>query len=89
MKLVHEGNKFKCNTCDFEAGQRNRLEEHRKSKHKGMTYPCNHCKFETKVERYLRVHTQKNHFAEDEQLKPEKGNMSNLEAIIFDNPLNL
>ena len=49
----------------------------------------NLCEFETKVERYLRVHIQKNHFAEDEQLKPEKGNMSNLEAIIFDNPLNL
>ena len=87
--MVHEGNKFKCNACDFEAGQRSRIEEHKKSKHESARYSCNHCKFETKVERYLRVHTQKTHTTQDDELEPKWGEMSNLEVIMFDNPLKL
>ena len=43
IKSKHEGVKYVCNQCDYQATSLDHLRVHIQSKHEGMKYSCIHC----------------------------------------------
>ena len=46
IRSVHEGVKYACNQCDYQATQQCSLKRHIQSKHDGVKYPRNQSKFQ-------------------------------------------
>ena len=46
-KSKHEGERYSCNQCDYQAKKRKYLKQHQKSIHEGLRYSCNHCPEDT------------------------------------------
>merc|ERR1712082_589801 len=40
---VHEGVKYQCNQCHYQATQQSSLKKHKESVHEGVKYQCNQC----------------------------------------------
>ena len=45
QKAVHEGIKYPCKQCSYEATQKGDLKKHQKAVHEGIKYPCKHCSY--------------------------------------------
>ena len=45
IKGAHEGLKYHCNDCDYEATQRGTLTTHIKAVHEGLKDLCNDCEY--------------------------------------------
>ena len=42
-KITHEGVRFACNHCEYQALQQSNLTLHIQSKHEGVKYACDQC----------------------------------------------
>ena len=42
----HEGEKYPCDLCDYQATDRGNLTRHKQSKHEGKKYPCDSCDYQ-------------------------------------------
>ena len=58
---IHEGIKYPCNQCDYQATQQGSLKTHIQSKHEGVKYPCNQCDYQFTDKSSLRKHIQSKH----------------------------
>ena len=58
---IHEGVKYACNQCDYQATQQSHLKNHIKSQHENFKYPCNKCDYQGSKDA-LRFHLRKKHF---------------------------
>ena len=61
IKSVHEGIKYPCNLCDYEANQQISLRSHVKSIHEGVRYECEHCDKEFSHKSDLTIHIKGKH----------------------------
>ena len=62
MKSIHEGTKFACKFCDFQATQKGNLLTHTKSKHSGIRFGCTSCEFQATQKGNLQNHMKTKHF---------------------------
>ena len=58
---VHEGVKYPCNKCEYQATTKGALQRHQKSEHEGVKYSCNQCEYQAKEQDSLKRHQQSNH----------------------------
>ena len=42
-RAVHEGIKYPCGQCEYQATSKRNLDQHKKSVHEGIKYPCEQC----------------------------------------------
>ena len=57
----HEGVKYPCNQCDYQATTRGHLQTHIQSKHEGIRYPCNQCDYQATQQSSLQSHISAKH----------------------------
>ena len=60
-KSVHEGIKYHCNKCDYQATTQGDLQQHIQSKHEGIKYPCNQCDYHATQRVDLQTHIAAKH----------------------------
>ena len=60
-KSVHEGVKYPCNLCDYEATEQRSLTRHKQSGHEGVKCPCNLCDYEATKQSHLTAHKKSVH----------------------------
>ena len=60
IRSVHEGVKYACNQCDYQA-TRQGLTIHIQSVHKGFRYACNQCDYQASSQSNLTLHIQSQH----------------------------
>ena len=56
VRTVHEGVKYPCDKCSYQATQSGDLHQHIKSVHDGIKYSCDQCNFKASHPSYLRTH---------------------------------
>ena len=61
IQSSHEGVKYACNKCDYQAGQQSHLKSHIQSKHEDVKYACNQCDYQAAQKGNLATHIQKKH----------------------------
>ena len=57
----HEGIKYLCSQCDYQAPRMDSLQDHIQAKHGGVKYPCNQCDYEATAKGNLLNHIQSQH----------------------------
>ena len=57
----HEGIKYPCNQCDYQATQQRLLQTHIQSVHEGIKYPCNQCDHQATQKSDLKRHKKTRH----------------------------
>ena len=60
-KSVHEGRKFSCGTCDYQATQKGHLTAHQQSVHEGRIFSCDTCDYQATTGTYLTEHKKSVH----------------------------
>ena len=60
-KSKHEGVRYGCNQCDYQATKQGSLTIHIQSIHNGVKYACNKCDYQAKQQSHLTVHIQSVH----------------------------
>lgn len=62
-RSIHEGIKYPCNQCDFQAAGLSNIQKHIciQYKHEGVKYPCNECDFQATTKSSLQRHKQSKH----------------------------
>ena len=60
-KDVHEGTKYPCSKCDYQAKDRKLLWSHMKLVHDGVRYPCSKCDYQATRKDNLKTHTESVH----------------------------
>ena len=58
---MHEGVKYACDQCDYQATQQGHLTIHIQSKHEGIKYACNWCEQQFSKTSNLKTHIKKKH----------------------------
>ena len=58
---VHEGVKFICDQCEYEATRRSHVTEHKKAQPDGLTFDCDQCDNKSSWRRMLFGHVQSLH----------------------------
>ena len=48
-RSVHEGMKYPCGQCEYQATSKCNIEKHRKSVHEAMKYPCEQCEYQASI----------------------------------------
>ena len=43
---LHEGKKYSCSSCDYQAIQKSHLKPHQQAVHEGKNYPCGSCDYQ-------------------------------------------
>ena len=61
VRTVHQGGRYACNQCDYQAKYKGSLVFHIQSKHEGVKYACNQCDYQAKQKGNLVVHIQSKH----------------------------
>merc|ERR1712218_266104 len=61
MKFIHDGNIFKCSSCDFQYTDRSSLMKHVSSKHMEKKFPCHLCAYKASQKYHLNKHIQNVH----------------------------
>ena len=56
---AHEGLKYFCNQCDYQATQQKSLKIHIQSKHEGVKYACDQCEYQATTQSNLTQHNEK------------------------------
>ena len=60
-KSVHQGVKYACNQCDYQATKQSHLTIHIQSIHEGIKYACDHCDYQASTQSSLTRHIQSVH----------------------------
>ena len=60
-RSIHEGIKYPCNHCDYQATQQTHLQKHIQSVHEGIRYPCNQCDYQATQQCHLQRHIAAKH----------------------------
>ena len=60
-RLKHDGVKFPCKQCEYQAKQLSDLTTHVKAKHEGVRYPCQQCDYKASTTSNLARHNRSNH----------------------------
>ena len=58
---IHQGVKYACDQCDYQATTQSNLTVHIKSKHEGVKYACNQCNYQATQKSSLTVHIKSIH----------------------------
>ena len=61
IQSLHDGIKYPCNQCDYQAKRLGHLREHIESKHEGIKYLCDHCNYQASQQSALRRHMKSKH----------------------------
>ena len=61
IQRVHEGIRYPCDLCDYQATKRGHLKTHKESKHEGKRYPCPYCTQTATQKLNLKTHIKKKH----------------------------
>ena len=70
---MHEGIKYKCEFCDYEANRTDRLKTHVQTVHEGFKYFCEFCNFEAARKDRLKKHLELVHERVNKYEKSEEG----------------
>ena len=57
----HEGIKYPCSHCDYEATTKGNLQVHIQSIHEGIKYPCDQCSYQATSKGSLQIHSKSKH----------------------------
>ena len=60
-RSIHEGIKYPCNHCDYQATGSDNLTTHIQSKHEGIKYPCDRCDYQATQKSNLTRHKKARH----------------------------
>ena len=60
-KSKHEGIKYACYQCDYQATRQDNLTTHIQSVHEGIKYDCNQCDYKATQKTNLTTHIKKKH----------------------------
>ena len=63
IQSQHEGMKYPCYQCDFQATQQGHLQTHIQNKHEGIKYPCIECDYQATQKDSLHRHIKTQHEA--------------------------
>ena len=89
---MHEGVRYPCHQCDFNATQRGDLMRHIKSQHEGLRFLCDQCDYMATTKGHLMSHIKRKHCIKKKELerKLERKLEENLnrESIINEPPFN-
>jgi len=58
---TYNGEKYKCDSCDYEARWRYKLKQHKERKHLGVRYPCDQCDYQATTKIFLKQHVESKH----------------------------
>ena len=61
IQSTHEGKKYACSHCDYQAARQSHLKQHIQSKHEGVKYACNQCDYQASRQYNLTTHIQSKH----------------------------
>ena len=61
IQSKHEGIKYPCNQCDYQATQQSNLQTHIQCIHEGVKYPCNQCDYQATTQSNLQRHISTKH----------------------------
>ena len=61
MACKHDGERFRCDKCDYKSVTNQSLKHHTQFKHDGLRYVCEECDFEAAQKQYLKSHIAANH----------------------------
>ena len=61
LKSKHEGVKYACEQCDYQATTKFDLTRHIKSRHEGIKYDCDQCEYQATTQSSLRRHSKAKH----------------------------
>ena len=61
QKSVHDGVKYPCKNCNYQATTMKNLKRHKKSVHDGVKYPCKICSYEAAQKGHLKEHQKSVH----------------------------
>ena len=61
MRTKHEGTKYYCDECDYNATTKNNVRIHRESKHLGKIYYCTECSYSSNCEESVNKHRRAKH----------------------------
>ena len=56
FQSVHEGVKYACNLCDYQATRQSSVTRHIESVHEGVKYACNQCDYQGSQRGNLTTH---------------------------------
>ena len=61
IRAVHEGLKYPCKQCDYQAGSKGNFADHKRTVHKGVKFPCRQCDYKATQKARLAEHKQAVH----------------------------
>ena len=61
FKSIHQGVKYPCDLCDYQATQPSNLKAHIQKRHEGIRYPCDQCDYQAKTKTCLQRHIESQH----------------------------
>ena len=61
QQAVHEGKKYSCDKCGYQATSQGSLKRHREAKHEGVTYSCDDCNYKAAFKAGLVQHIRVKH----------------------------
>ena len=61
IRAVHEGLKYPCKQCDYQAGSKGNFADHKTTVHKGVKFPCRQCDYKATQKGRLAEHKQAVH----------------------------
>ena len=61
IQSLHEGVKYACNQCGYQATKQGNLTTHIQSKHEGVKYACYQCDQQFTAQGSLKIHIQSKH----------------------------
>ena len=74
----HEGVKYPCNLCDYQAKKLSNLQRHIQFVHEGFKYSCNQCDYQATKQSYLDTHILAKHSDSQTKNKNSKTDTSDL-----------
>ena len=60
-KIVHQGRKYSCELCGFQATYQSSVTSHHQSVHQGLKYPCHLCDYQATQKSNIKRHIQTKH----------------------------
>ena len=74
---IHEGIKYPCPHCEYQATQTGRLKIHIESVHLGIKYPCDSCEYQATELGSLNVHIKRAHMGIEMRKKEDETKEAN------------
>ena len=59
---MHDGVKYPCDKCNYQATEQSSLRKHKKSVHDGVKYSCDKCNYQTGWKQKFKEHKDRKHF---------------------------